>query len=47
MGIVLFGSHTTAKKVSIENFNFKAITVENLNNLKVETVLEKIKSKLN
>ena len=47
MGIALFGSHTTAKKVSIENFNFKAITVENLNNLKVETVLEKIKSKLN
>ena len=47
MGIVLFGSHTTAKKVSIENFNFKAISVENLNNLKVETVLEKIKSKLN
>ena len=27
-GIVLFGSHTTAKKVSIENFNFKAISVE-------------------
>ena len=46
-GIVLFGSHTTAKKVSIENFNFKAITVANLNNLTVETVLEKIKSKLN
>ena len=46
VGIVLFGSHTTAKKVSIENFNFKAISVENLNNLKVETVLEKIKSKL-
>ena len=46
-GIVLFGSHTTAKKVSIENFNFKAISVKNLNNLKVETVLENIKSKLN
>ena len=46
-GVVLFGSHTTAKKVSIENFNFKAISVENLNNLSVETVIEKVKSKLN
>ena len=46
-GIVLFGSHTTAKKVSIENFNFKAISVENLNDLSVETVIEKVKSKLN
>ena len=46
-GIVLFGSHTTATKVSIENFNFKAITVEDLNNLTVETVIEKVKSKLN
>ena len=46
-GFVLFGSHTTAKKVSIENHNFKAISVENLNNLTVETVLEKVKSKLN
>ncbi len=46
-GVVLFGSHTTAKKVSIENYNFKAISVENLNDLTVETVLEKVKSKLN
>ncbi len=46
-GVVLFGSHTTAKKVSMENYNFKAISVENLNNLTVETVLEKVKSKLN
>ena len=46
-GIVLFGSHPTAKKVSIENFNFKAITVGDLNNLTVETVIEKVKSKLN
>ena len=46
-GIVLFGSHTTATKVSIENFNFKAITVEDLNDLTVETVIEKVKSKLN
>ena len=46
MGVVLFGSHTTSKKVSIENFNFKALNVDNLNNLTVETVLEKVKSKL-
>ena len=46
-GLVLFGSHTSAKKVSIENFNFKAISVENLKNLTVETVIEKVKSKLN
>ena len=35
------------KKVSMENYNFKAISVENLNDLTVETVLEKVKSKLN
>ena len=47
MGLVLFGSHTTAKKVSIENFNFKALTVQNLEDLSVETVLNEIKSRLN
>ena len=46
-GLVLFGSHTTAKKVSIENFNFKALTVQNLKDLSVETVLSEVKSKLN
>jgi len=45
-GLVLFGSHTSAKKVSIENFNFKAISVENLNNLDVNTVLKEAKAKL-
>ena len=45
-GLVLFGSHTSAKKVSIENFNFKAISVENLNDLDVNTVLNEVKSKL-
>ena len=45
-GLVLFGSHTSAKKVSIENFNFKAISVENLKDLDVNTVLEEVKAKL-
>ena len=45
-GLVLFGSHTSAKKVSIENFNFKAISVENLNDLNVNTVLKEVKAKL-
>tara|TARA_B100000886_G_scaffold243117_1_gene170761 strand:- start:776 stop:1708 length:933 start_codon:yes stop_codon:yes gene_type:complete len=45
-GLVLFGSHTSAKKVSIENFNFKAISVENLNKLDVHTVLKEAKAKL-
>ena len=45
-GLVLFGSHTTAKKVSIENFNFKALTVKNLEELNVETVLNEVKSRL-
>ena len=46
-GLVLFGSHTTPKKVSIENSNFKAISVKNLNDLSVDFVLEKIKDNLN
>ena len=46
-GIVLFGSHTTAKRVSIENYNFKAISVKNLKDLEVDTVLNEIKVKLN
>jgi len=45
-GLVLFGSHTSAKKVSIENFNFKAISVENLKDLDVNTVLNEVKAKL-
>tara|TARA_B100000886_G_scaffold226286_1_gene157663 strand:- start:430 stop:1362 length:933 start_codon:yes stop_codon:yes gene_type:complete len=47
VGIVLFGSHTTAKKVSIENFNFKALTVKNLKDLNVDTVINEIQSRLN
>ena len=46
-GLVLFGSHTTAKKVSIENFNFKSLSVQNLKDLNVDTVLSEVKSKLN
>ena len=46
-GIVLFGSHTTAKKVSIENYNFKALSVKQLKELSVDTVLNEIKFKLN
>ncbi len=46
-GLVLFGSHTSAAKVSIENFNFKAISVKNLKDLDIETVLNEVKVKLN
>ena len=46
-GIVLFGSHTTPEKVSIENYNFKAISVKNLKDLSVDTVLKQIKTRLN
>ena len=46
-GLVLFGGHTSAKKVSIENFNFKALSVENLKDLKTKTVLGEVKSRLN
>ena len=46
-GIVLFGSHTTPKKVSIENYNFKAISVGNLKDLEVDKVLDEIKVRLN
>jgi len=46
MGAVLFGHHTTAKKVSIETDKFKAITVDDLNSLSAEKVYSKIKDKL-
>ena len=41
-GLTLFGEHTTAKKVSIERENFKAIQVSNLSKLSANKVLEKI-----
>ena len=46
-GLVLFGSHTSAKKVSIESSNFKPISVKDLSELKVDTVLEIMKTNLN
>ena len=46
-GLVLFGSHTSAKKVSIENSNFRSISVKNLKNLDVKVVLKEIKNNLN
>ena len=45
-GVVFFGYHTTAKKVSIETDKFKAITVEDLNSLTAEKVYSQIKDKL-
>ena len=41
-GLTLFGTHTTAFKVSIERENFKAIQVNDLNKLSAEKVFEKI-----
>ncbi len=45
-GLTLFGSHTTAYKVSIERENFKAIQVADLNKLSVDKVFEKLSSSL-
>ena len=42
-GIALFGSHTTAHKVSIERKDFKSIQVNDLSKLSPEKVFEKIK----
>ena len=46
-GVVLFGYHTTAKKVSIETDNFKPISVNDLNKLSAEEVYSRIKESLN
>ena len=45
-GIVLFGHHTTAKKVSIETNKLRAITVDDLNSLSAGKVYSEIKDKL-
>ena len=41
-GLTLFGSHTTAYKVSIEREKFRVIQVNDLNKLSPERVFEKI-----
>ena len=46
-GLVLFGSHTTADKVSVESAKFKAISVNDLNLLKADSVMGEIKKVLN
>ena len=46
-GIVLFGSHTSAHKVSIEAEKFKSISVKDLNLLKADVVMEEIRKVLN
>ena len=43
-GLSLFGSHTTATKVSIETFNFKPIQVVDLKKLSADKVFEKLLS---
>tara|TARA_Y100001970_G_scaffold280575_1_gene389785 strand:+ start:829 stop:1773 length:945 start_codon:yes stop_codon:yes gene_type:complete len=45
-GLTLFGSHTTAKKVSIERDKFKAIQVADLNKLSAKNVFEKVAKEL-
>ena len=46
-GLVLFGSHTTPEKVSIESENFKSIISKDIRDIKVSDVFEKIKENLN
>ena len=46
-GLVLFGSHTSPEKVSMGNENFKTLKVENLKDLKINTVFAEIKKNLN
>jgi ADP-heptose:LPS heptosyltransferase len=45
-GVVLFGYHTTAKKVSIETKKFRAISVRDLKDLSPDEVYKSIKKKL-
>ena len=46
-GLVLFGSHTSAHKVSVETKKFKPISVKDLNLLKADTVMLEVKKILN
>ena len=45
-GLVLFGRHTTPKKVSIETEKFKALSVEDLQKLEPDAVYREIKNNL-
>ncbi len=45
-GIVLFGYHTTPKKVSIETSKFRAVTVKDLKFLSAEEVYALVKDQL-
>ena len=45
-GLVLFGYHTTPKKVSIETDKFKALISNKLEDLSAESVYSEIKSQL-
>jgi len=45
-GMVLFGYHTTAKKVSIETDKFKVISTDDLKNISAKYVYSQIKDKL-
>ena len=46
-GLVLFGSHTTAKKVSIEREHFKAIQVSDLTKLSADKVFQRMQEAIN
>ena len=46
-GLVLFGSHTTAKKVSIEREYFKAIQVSDLTKLSADKVFQRMQEVIN
>ena len=45
-GLVLFGYHTTPKRVSIQTEKFRAISVDNLKDLTADQVYLEIKDKL-
>ena len=45
-GVVIFGHHTTPKKVSIETDKFRAISVKNLKDLNATQLYSEIESKL-
>ena len=45
-GTVIFGHHTTPQKVSIETEKFKAISTQNLKELKADSVYEEIKDQI-